>query len=121
MLVEKELKGRQSRSKRLFTPRPTSMDPSMTATPSDAPSLTQPLTLLAPSTSAIPPATMPCAPEMSKYAALQGEVAMLSSSTTSTCLQLDGEDIFVSFSMPNILLKDVEANACASAKTSMES
>jgi hypothetical protein len=40
MLVEKELQGRQSRSKSSFTPRPTSTDPSMIATPTDALSLT---------------------------------------------------------------------------------
>jgi hypothetical protein len=58
MMVEKELQGRQSRLKSLFTPRSTSMDPSMTATPYDAPSMAQPSTLLAPSTYAIPLAPM---------------------------------------------------------------
>jgi hypothetical protein len=103
MMVEKEMQGRQSRLKSSFTPRPTSTDPSMTATPSDTPSSAQPSTLLVPSTSAIPPAPMPYAPEMSNYAVLLGAVAMLFSSTTSTCLQLDGEHKFVSFSMPTIL------------------
>jgi hypothetical protein len=137
MMVEKELQGRKSRSKSSFTPRPTSTDPSMTATPSDAPSSAQPLTLLVPWTSAITLAPTPCTLEMSKYAVFQGAVEMPSSSTTSTCPQLDGEHIFVSFSTPNILqtnenkakdyygwleeLKDVEVNSCAAAKTSMES
>jgi hypothetical protein len=74
---------------------------------------------------------------MSKYAILQVAVAMPSSSTTYMGLQLDGEHIFVSSSAPNILLinenkskdydegleeiKDIEANACAVGKTSMDS
>jgi hypothetical protein len=66
MMVEKELQGHQSRLKSSFTPRSTSMDPSMTATPSDAPSSAQPSTLLAPLISAIPLAPTPCASEMSK-------------------------------------------------------
>jgi hypothetical protein len=66
MLVEMELQGRQSSSKSSFTTRSTLMDPSMTATPSDAPSLAQPSTLLAPSTLAIPTAPALCAPTMSK-------------------------------------------------------
>jgi hypothetical protein len=73
---------------------------------------------------------------MSKYAILQGVIVKPSSLTTCMGLQLDGEYIFVSFSMRNILqtnennskeydgleeLKDVEASACAVAKTSRES
>jgi hypothetical protein len=54
MMVEKELQGHPSRLKSSFTPRPTSLNPSMNATPSDAPSSAQPLTLLGPSTSATP-------------------------------------------------------------------
>jgi hypothetical protein len=104
----------------------------MTATPFDTPSSAQPSTLLAPSTLAIPAAPMPCTLKMSKYTVLQGAVAIPSSSTTSTGLQLDGEHIFVSFSGANILqtnenkskeydeglekLKDVEVNQCAAAK-----
>jgi hypothetical protein len=106
MLVEKELKGCQSRSKRSFTPRPTSLDPSMIATPSDASSSAQPSTLLAPLTSVIPLEPTPCTLEMSKYTILHGTVAMPFSSITSTCPQLDGEHIFVSFSVPNILQRN---------------
>jgi hypothetical protein len=137
MMVENELHDHQSRSKCLFTPRLTSMDPSMIATPFDAPFSPQPSTLPMPSTSAIPPAPTPCVLEMSKYIVLHGAVAMPSSSTSSMYQQLDEEHIFVSFFMPNILqtnenksmeydegleeLRDVEANACATPKTSMKS
>jgi hypothetical protein len=135
MMVERELQGRQSTLKSSFIPRPMSMNPSMTATPSDAPSLAQPSTLLVPLTLAIPSTPTPFAPEMSKYAVLQGAVVMCFSSTTSTCPY--GEHMFVSLFALKILqtnenkskeydegleeLNDVDANACAAAKTSMES
>jgi hypothetical protein len=133
MLVEKDLKGCQSRSKSSFRPRPTSLDPSMNATPSDASSSAQPSTLLVPLTSTIPLEPTSCTLEMSKYTILHGTVAMPFSSITSTCSQLVGEHIFVSFSVPNILQRNENkskeydeiihtfACACAATKTLMES